>query len=218
MRALVVLAIASALLFCIALKWQPWHSRLELPMFALSAVAIAAFLRTSKPAAFIAASVCIALAAQSAYFGNAKTLFGERSALYQDRLSLLFAHRPALKAPTLQTADFLIQRKPKRVGLIGFVWEWEYPLERQVLEVLNKDKRRPQFNTFATWDPPAADRSSPAAAPPDVIVAMNWGPARFVHPISGAAYVAVQSVAPYTIYLPDETKTAAGEDRSQTRH
>ena len=55
--------IVSALAFCVVLKWQPWHSRLHLPIFVLGSalVGLAASRTRALAAALIAISLLVAL-------------------------------------------------------------------------------------------------------------------------------------------------------------
>ncbi len=76
--------VAAFLLFCLVVRWQPWHSRLHLPLFVLGAPLIGVVFERLRPA--VLAVVLLALGASSAYFltqNQDRPLSGRRSVLRQ---------------------------------------------------------------------------------------------------------------------------------------
>ncbi len=72
--------LAAFVLFCILLRWQPWHSRLHLPLFVLGAPLVGLMLERVKPA--VLALVLLLLAVSSAFFltrNPAHPLVGRKS-------------------------------------------------------------------------------------------------------------------------------------------
>ena len=118
-------------LFCVVFKWQPWHSRLHLPMFLTAAPAVAALLDGSRRghrglavlgALLLASSVPWLVANQS------RPLLGPESALRTPRNLQYFANRRELASSYLETARFLRSRSCRRLGLVIGGNDWEYPL------------------------------------------------------------------------------------------
>jgi len=100
----VCLAAAAFVLFCAALKWQPWHSRLHLPLFLLWCPAVALVL-SSRPR--LAKWVCALLLAAALpwLLSNAtRPLLGPSSVLKASRFDQYFFNRPDLQAPFLAAA------------------------------------------------------------------------------------------------------------------
>ena len=79
-RAFAGCLLVAFLLFCVVLRWQPWHSRLHLPLFVLGAPLVGVVFERLRPA--LLAIVLLLLAGSSVYFltGNkAHPLVGRRS-------------------------------------------------------------------------------------------------------------------------------------------
>ncbi len=135
--------------FCLLLKWQPWHSRLHLPLFVFFAPFVAVVLSNIRPtvayitawALLIASLPWVLLSrerpllplgvAVSSYYGNrvwSDQLLG-RSVLTANRTDLYFTSISwFLRDPYLGAADFLKSRNDVRIGLLLPYDAWEYPL------------------------------------------------------------------------------------------
>ncbi len=80
LRAFAGCLLVAFLLFCVVLRWQPWHSRLHLPLFVLGAPLVGVVFERLRPA--LLAIGLLLLAGSSVYFltGNkAHPLVGRRS-------------------------------------------------------------------------------------------------------------------------------------------
>jgi hypothetical protein len=127
--AYVACLVGAALLFCLLLKWQPWHSRLQLPLFVLSAPVVALLLTrhlSARPVLAIAATLVLA-AMPWAVRNQSRPLLGEPSLLRMSTTEQLFFNRPDLRTPYVGAADVLIARGCGRVGLVIGGDDWEYP-------------------------------------------------------------------------------------------
>ncbi|MBC8430367.1 MAG: glycosyltransferase family 39 protein, partial [Desulfobacterales bacterium] len=82
-RYVITLMIAS-LLFCFVLKWQPWHSRLHLPVLVLLSPVIGTILSKSsyKKVANVIVSIMILFLVQSVFFDSDRKVFGKGNTLW----------------------------------------------------------------------------------------------------------------------------------------
>jgi 4-amino-4-deoxy-L-arabinose transferase-like glycosyltransferase len=95
---------AAFLLFCLVLKWQPWHARLHLPGFLLAAPAVGLVL-ARRPALGQVIGVLLLLTALPALlFSPTRPLLGPGNVFETPRIDQYFAGRPDLKEPFLETA------------------------------------------------------------------------------------------------------------------
>ena len=105
-RFYVVLVLAAGMLFCACLRWQPWHSRLHLPLFVLAspiiAIAVSRSLR-SRSAVIGFGLVLMLASAPFVLLNPARPLVGPRSAWCRPRQEQYFAHRPDLREPYERT-------------------------------------------------------------------------------------------------------------------
>jgi hypothetical protein len=109
------------LAFCAGLRWQPWHTRLHLPLFILWAAPVGVLLGRSWPrlAVWSVGSLLVCLAIPFV-LGNASRPLawpGERSILGRTRTEMYFAERPDLEAPFLAAAGAARQTGCRRIGL-----------------------------------------------------------------------------------------------------
>jgi Dolichyl-phosphate-mannose-protein mannosyltransferase len=124
------------LLFSFLLRWQPWNSRLMLPLFVLgSAAAGVVFGALPRRLSAIALAVGLTLAATPWLAANrsrpivaSAVLQTSPSILHASRIDQYFAKRPQLKAPYESTAALLSAHHARRVGLVLQGDDWEYPL------------------------------------------------------------------------------------------
>lgn len=117
-------------LFCVFLKWQPFHSRLHLPLFVAAGPIcglVAAMPRFRKRAPAVG-MILLAAAIFPATMNSVRPLASRSSILFRDRTSLYFASRPDLQAPYLAAAAELLRTPSARVGIICEGDSWEYPL------------------------------------------------------------------------------------------
>jgi hypothetical protein len=129
-------------LFFIYLKWQPWHSRLQLPIFILWSPLIAMSLVSTK--FFIKRQffiiLCIFIASLPwTLFSATKPLIAklhskypyykvEESIFNSSRNQQYFMNRPKLWSSYKNLSEEIIKINEKNIGLIISGDEWEYPL------------------------------------------------------------------------------------------
>jgi hypothetical protein len=116
-------------LFCGLLKWQPWHSRLHLPLFVLGAPLIA--LLTVRFRSILCHCGLFALVVVSAavtlIVNTSRPWFGPWCIFVQPRERLYFVEQTPILQAYLETCRFLRALSPASVGLIIESDDWEYP-------------------------------------------------------------------------------------------
>jgi hypothetical protein len=120
----------SFVLFCAVLKWQPWHTRLHLPMLILLTPAVAPFLERSVPrAAQTPLLLFVLLATLPNVLRNpSRPMFGKHSIFRVPRLVQYFNNNANLLAPYTTAAEEVAQANCDCIGLIIPHDGWEYPL------------------------------------------------------------------------------------------
>lgn len=128
--------------FCFYLKWQPYMSRLFLPLFVLSAplIGIAAGYIKIKPQWFLAA-LCLFLldGARRPLLNNwVRPLRGQLSILHRLREEQYFSDMSqfgSLQASYFATRDLLAKSTCQTVGIDADIFQLEYPLEAILRDV-----------------------------------------------------------------------------------
>src|SRR5581483_10556060 len=129
-------------LFAAYLRWQPWHSRLELPLLVLASPLVGLYsARFAKPAVVgVVAALLVVTALPFALDNASRPLIGytfPREAHYLDggssiftasRLDVYFAKRHDLEAPYSSAAALARQSGCSTIGLWTQSGDWEYPL------------------------------------------------------------------------------------------
>ncbi len=120
--------VAGFLLFCLVLKWQPWHSRLHLPLFVLwaPAVSIALSRGWSRRIGHSAAAVLLIAALVLIGYNETRPLYGPRSIFATGRADQYFATRP-FGADYRAAIGYLNAQPYRHLGLVLGANAWEYP-------------------------------------------------------------------------------------------
>ncbi len=193
-----VFLISAFLLFSIYLKWQPWHSRLHLPLFVLWSPLIG-FSFSQIKYRWLGNLYCVVLllgAIPYLIYNEARPLMGQESILVNSRANLYFTNEPALAKSYIRSMQYLSSTSCSDIGLILGSNDWEYPFwallaqdgKRSVriehVDVTNisqvKYKEYP-FNTFI----PCAIIVVNSNPPEDIQVGLNtYSQRRFFDPVS----------------------------------
>jgi len=151
-----ILALSLAfLLFCLLIKWQPWGTRLHLPLLVLAApyLAIALFQILSFNRRVIAAlSLCIILSALPWLFGNQtrpliasinpeKKSLEFRSVITTPREEQYFADRPHIREAYKEVTRHLAAQGYPVIGIISSGDAWEYPIWVLVNDLMEEPVR-----------------------------------------------------------------------------
>jgi 4-amino-4-deoxy-L-arabinose transferase-like glycosyltransferase len=117
------------LLFSEVLRWQPWHTRLLLPLIALTAAWVAAVLpKTERSWYALVAFALIATGIATALVNESRPLVGRDSVVTTGRIGDVFPRsRPEFRASYLAAVKEL--KGCKRVAVqISDDFSWEYPM------------------------------------------------------------------------------------------
>lgn len=122
-----LLVIAFAL-FCLVLRWQPWHSRLHLPLFVLGAPVVGIVLAWRPRLGRLAAAALLVAAVPWILFSETKPVRGNDSVFRMDREAQYFAMRPDLRKPYLDSVERLRESQCAKVAFLMDENDFEYPL------------------------------------------------------------------------------------------
>src|SRR5262249_25768907 len=115
-------------LFSLLLKWQPWHSRLHLPLFVLWSPVLA-LIYDLCPRTLLGTGLLLTVYAWPPLLLNyLHPLLGERSVLKVARMEQYFSLRSMAQAEYVGAAEFLRSRNCTEVGLVLGWNDFEHPL------------------------------------------------------------------------------------------
>jgi hypothetical protein len=123
--------VGAFLLFCFALKWQPYNARHHLTIFVLFSAffgVVLSKLKTRRLANAIAL-ILIVLSLPCAFNNKCRPILGSESVLMAPKMNQVFIQRKWLKAPYPNAASFVTAQHCSKVGLyLTDDSAWEYPL------------------------------------------------------------------------------------------
>ena len=114
--------------FCLILRWQPWHSRLHLPLFVLWSPAIAVVSARWRPLSRVVALALIVASIPWLLWNGSRPLVGSHGVFARSRETQYFANRPALREPYERAVSAVTERGCDQIGLVVDGNGWEYPL------------------------------------------------------------------------------------------
>jgi hypothetical protein len=120
-----------ATLFALAARWQPWHSRVHLPLFVLAApmIALAFCLVVRQPLLRAVVAVILVWAALTPHLPNGRhALVGPASIFATSRAEQYFVVNRGLLPPYLNAADYVLASGCADIGVVAGPDDWEYPL------------------------------------------------------------------------------------------
>jgi hypothetical protein len=123
-------------LFCVYLKWQPWHTRLLIPAFVVASAISGAVLATTLPTMLQGALlVALPIFAGPALLENIirpLTYAGDLNVFNQNRTNQMFAELPSIRRPYELAARFVNAQTCSDIGIDtrpeGGTAVFEYPL------------------------------------------------------------------------------------------
>lgn len=122
--------VSSFFIFCLVLKWQPWHCRLLLPLAVLGCVFLSLVFCSFRARHAEAIIFLVLFASSFAWsLGNhTRPIFGKKSILFKGRTEQYFACSPNFQDYYEDLARFLKAGHYRNVGLAFEGNDWEYPL------------------------------------------------------------------------------------------
>jgi len=121
--------LAAFALFALLLKWQIWHSHLQLPLFVLMAPIAGTVLggdRLRRLTAYLSALLLVSSLLWVG-FNESRPLLGPDSIFATPRVEQYFWLRPDLRRDYLAASEQLAARNCSQVGLVLGADDWEYP-------------------------------------------------------------------------------------------
>ena len=116
------------LVFILIFKWQPWVSRLHVPLILLAAPVAGMVLDRARWLLWAAALALAVVGSQALLYSQARPLTGPNHILRYERPQYYFVNRPDLAAPYAQAAGVIRSSGCRDVGLVQDADSWEYPL------------------------------------------------------------------------------------------
>jgi hypothetical protein len=186
------------LLFCLLLRWQPWHTRLHLPLFVLCAPLLALGLGRSRLVVVAVAVLLLVWARPFLVANTSRSLTLEPTIVRTRRRDLYFRHRHDLRLPFLRAARFIKARGCKEIGWVCEANDWEYAFW---MLLGTRRGQRCRLEPVAVRNPSGAlARPDSARFRPDVVVTVNQGAApRWA--LDGWAYDRALNADMVTVYV-----------------
>jgi len=120
--------LGSFMLFSLILRWQPWHSRLHLPLFVLFAPILGIVLLKYRNILYVISVVLIIGSVPYLFKNDLHPIVGKHSFLNYSRDEMYFYDSQHLKDSYFAVANYI---KGTNKNILGIVWggdDWEYPL------------------------------------------------------------------------------------------
>lgn len=127
--------LAMVIIFNLYLKWQPWHSRLHLPLFILFSPFVVVVLSEFKKQLLYAISfVLFVMALPWVVFNSPRNMLGERNIFNTNRMQQYFTSEQDLYSEMLKVNEILQNIGCQRIG-----WIWSAsPMEYATWQLLGK--------------------------------------------------------------------------------
>ncbi len=192
-HALVVVACVAA--FCAALKWQPWHPRLHLPMFAV-ALPLAPLVFSRLAGRVMMGASASGLGVLSIAMSETRPMLGGWSVWRGDRTSQMFAERRELLGASVEVAGLVAGLKASCVGLYCGIDAPLYSLMR--LCAMSSPEARV---VYFRWN--AGHAGSRRYPNPDVIVGTDRRFDAVLDSEAGMIFRKYRDVPPYRVFVSD---------------
>jgi hypothetical protein len=189
-------------LFCITLKWQVWHVRLNVALAALAAP-VFAWAFSARPLAHFAPLAALALLGGLVPSLNLpqRPLLGPFSIFTNDADSVRWYPATDRGRTMAKQAERMNELRPRIVG-ISSGWSFaDYQVQRALLDGMSQPPRFTAFN--AALQVPGRPEPDP-----DVLLVADSGPDRLMHGSTGTWYVKRGRLRPYDLFLKEADRQA----------
>jgi 4-amino-4-deoxy-L-arabinose transferase-like glycosyltransferase len=196
--ALALVVVSMYVLFCLPFRWQPWGSRLLLPMMVLAAPMVAITLgEVVRPRALrLVCTVVLAAAVPWAVSNRTRPLIGNGNVFSVSRTSSYFTYIPTLEPEYREAATVAVEDGCDALGIRQGWNDWEYPLRLLLARASDRPLRIEQVGVSG----PSRKLRDPEFAPCAVIdIGLTAGPNR---EIDGRDYVVRWSRGPVQVLRP----------------
>jgi hypothetical protein len=195
-----VAVIGTFLLFSFLLKWQPWHSRLHLPLFVLWSPFVAIMLSkiwNQKITSSIAV-ILILLALPWVFYSQARPLIGSRNIFSFSRTDQYFNDRVDLRDAYVGAVHFVNSQKCSDIGLSLGENDWDYPFWVLLQRDDNRVIRIDHFNVKNI----SAIKSNPFNDfNPCAIISLNSGQGKEIITKKDHIYALRWSLGPVNVFI-----------------
>ncbi|MEP0870723.1 hypothetical protein NDA01_13015 [Trichocoleus desertorum AS-A10] len=158
--------VISFLLFCFLLKWQPWNSRLHLPVFVLFSPLIGIFFEAIKIQKVKGYLVFIILYISLAwvFHNESRPILGNQNIFNTNVIEQYFTNRHDLQESYVEVANQMRVEQCSKIGLVLREDAWEYPLwvllqqnisalHIEHVDVKNVSNQRASVKRYETFSP-----------------------------------------------------------------
>ena len=198
---------AGYVMFCAYLKWQPWNSRLHLPLFVLWTPFIGLALSSMRRVWLANTLTLLAFASALPWvgFNTSKPLLGEGSIFAQSRSAQYFRAHPAWYGPFTEAAKLLGKQNCRDIGFdVPGNWYplFEYPAWVLLGQAVEGDMHMEHVNVTNLSN----------RALPEIVIDPTWRPcalftmsrdAPATIGVGGQMYQKVWTSSPVSIYAAD---------------
>ena len=190
-------------LFCLYLKWQPWHSRLHLPLFILWSPPIGLWLSQvrARNTANLVVAIMIFGAVPMVVHNLRQSVVHEDGIAIIDRVEQYFTNRPSLYEPYIGSVRFLRNAQCWDIGLLTGGDDWEYPFWVMLREGTGRKIRLEHVNV-ANISKVKYDEYPFNTFTPCAVIVVSPDPPNEVH-IGDVTYLRKWSSIPVTVFVRD---------------
>jgi hypothetical protein len=193
------------LLFCIYLKWQPWHSRLHLALFVICAPFIGLMISRIRNhrIANLSMALLIIMALPWVFGNSSRPILRKNNIFTTNRIEQYFRNLPSLAGPYIESAQILSDLHCSNIGIIIVGEGFEYPIFVLLREKTNEIVRIEHVNV-TNISQRKYNKNHLSTLNPCAIFAINADPLRSVS-IGDVIYLRKYSYDSVSVYTRTST-------------